>query len=138
MIIADAIKGLNPNELKEFLHSNAASIEEGTYFKNFNEEERAVTQGEFSDLSLKLLRKEQELDEIKAKFKAEIKPMKQQQTELLSQISHNGEHLEGKLYLFDNQETGMMESYNEYGELISTRRLRPEERQLRLKINKTA
>lgn len=138
MIIADAIKGLNPTELKEFLHSNATSIEEGTYFKNFNEQERQVTQGEFSDLSLNLLRKERELEEIKAKFKAEIKPMKQERDELLSQISHNGEHLEGKLYLFDNQETGMMESYNEMGELISTRRLKPEERQLRLQINKTA
>lgn len=138
MIIANSIKGLSPEEIKEFLHSNAAQIDEGQYFKTFNEQERIVAQAEYSDLSLKLLRKEQELEEIKAKFKAEIKPMKNEKDMLLAQISHNGEHIEGRLYLFDNQETGMMESYNELGELISTRRLKPEERQMRLKITKTA
>lgn len=137
-MIQESIQGLSPNEIKEFLNSNAHTIETGEYFKSFDEQELNATQNEFAQLSLKLNRMERELEEIKAYHKALMKPIKDQKEELLDEISHNGEIINGTLYLFDNQETGMMESYNELGVLISSRRLKPEERQLKLKSFKSA
>ena len=59
-----------------------------------------------------------------------IKAAKNQKGVLMQNLMQQGEWLDGKQYLLDDQETGMMHSYDASGQIISSRRLRPEERQL--------
>ena len=51
-----------------------------------------------------------------------------QETISSKQISSRQESATGTLFLIANPDTSMMETYTETGELIETRRLRPDER----------
>ena len=59
--------------------------------------------------------------------------MKTQITKIRSGI----EEVTGDVFLMDNQETGEMGYYNEKGELVYTRLLMQDERQLRIIPNQT-
>lgn len=62
-------------------------------------------------------------------LKAEQKPLAEMNSLILTEIKTKNREVKGTLYLVDNQPEGMMETYTEDGELISSRRLRPDEKQ---------
>lgn len=49
--------------------------------------------------------------------------------ELLQTLKTKSERIEGVLYHVDDQESGMMNSYDVNGDFIQSRRLKPNERQ---------
>lgn len=68
-------------------------------------------------------------------FKEKMKPLKECLSCLIGEVKTKQAECEGIVYHLANHETGMMESYDDKGELIGTRRFRPEEKQSNLFVN---
>jgi len=111
------------------LQENASKVEQTTYQKSLTAEELAAKREDLADNCIKLNQKEEELNNIKSGFKAEMDPIKLSNKTLLTEIKTKQATIDGTLYHMANHEEGMMETYDNEGLLISTRRLRPEEKQ---------
>src|ERR1700741_170461 len=128
----ESLNEMNPVEKKEFLATHAAFIEEGRYFQRFNGEDMVIAQSEFSDVCIKLDQEKEKFEQIRAEAKVKLKELDELRKEALTKLKAQGEFLDGKLFAFDDQEKGMMHYYNAAGDLISSRRLKPEERQMNI------
>ena len=115
------------DQRQEFIKNHADLVEEGKYFKAYSQEELSATQSEFSDKSIQVVTKEDELKQLSDQLKSEIKKLKAEQRELLSNIQFNGQNIEGKQYGFADQENRVLNYYDEFGGFIRSRRLRPDE-----------
>lgn len=111
------------------LQENAAKIEETTYQKNLDAEELASRREDLADNCIRLNQFEDELKEVKDDFKTKMDPLKNSNKTLLTEIKTKQSTVEGTLFHLANHEEGYMETYDKEGVLISTRRLRPDEKQ---------
>lgn len=111
------------------MQENAAKIDQTTYQKPLTEDELAERRETLADNCIKLNTKEDELKEIKDAFKAEMDPLKMINKRVLTEIKTKQTTVEGNLYHLQNFEDDMMEIYDSEGFMISSRRLRPEEKQ---------
>lgn len=121
---------MTPTARKEFLENNAHTIEEGQYFRRFDDEDIRLNQSEYMEKSIELKRLTDEFEQIKADYKQKIKGLESVRTKLMAEMMQNGEWLDGKQYGFDDQILGKMEYYDIEGNFINSRRLLPNERQL--------
>ena len=129
-----------PDHIKlQTLIDSAESIETTTYYKQLTQEELEQKREEYFDNQIKLSGYGEELADIKASFKDKMKPLQQQNSVLLTEVKTKQCEINGTLYHLANHESGFMETYNEHAELISTRRLRPNEKQKNIfQISKSA
>lgn len=111
------------------MQENASKVEQTTYQRVLSPEELADRREDLADNCIKLNQKEDELKEIKDSFKIEMDPLKNKNKVLLTEIKTKQATVDGTLYHLANHDEGMMETYDAEGFLISTRRLRPDERQ---------
>lgn len=124
-----------PNERLQALKNNADKIEENaSYERDLSEDELNVKRETFVDNSINVSKLEDELNAYKKAYKGKIEPIKIVNKGLQFEIKTKRTTEKGTLFHLANHDSGYMESYNEAGELISKRRLRPEERQARLYI----
>lgn len=123
------MQSLNKQERISFLENNSLKIDSGNYMKTLSEEEVAARKDGLADTSIRLNDLDEELDKVKDEFKKQMKPLKEQIATLLKDIRHGQTLVSGNLYHLPNHESGYMESYNDEGELINTRKLFPNERQ---------
>lgn len=121
--------GVTPKERTMLLQENAAKVEQTTYQRVLSPEELASRREDLADNCIKLNQHEDELKEVKDTFKFKMDPLKNKNKELLTEIKTKQETVDGTLYHMPNHEEGMMETYDNEGYLIATRRLRPEEKQ---------
>lgn len=118
------------------LRENCDSQEMTTYLRDLTQEELDNKRETLVDNLIKASNLEDELDEIKDGFKTKMKPLKDANKILQQEVKTRKEQVSGNLYHMANHEDGMMETYDENGDLVSTRRLRPEEKQARLFVAK--
>lgn len=118
-----------PKERLMLLQENAAKVEQTTYQKTLSSEDLATRREDLADNCIKLNYFEDELADIKAKFKDDMDPLKSQNKKLLTEIKTKQSTVDGTLFHVANHEDGMMETYDNDGFLIASRRLRPEEKQ---------
>lgn len=111
------------------MQENAAKVEKTTYQKSLSLEELAARREDLADNCIKLNQLEDELKEVKDDFKLKIDPLKTTNKVLLTEIKTKQSTVDGTLFHMANHDDGMMETYDNDGYLISTRRLRPEEKQ---------
>lgn len=111
------------------LQENAAKVEQTAYQKNLSADELAARREDLADNCIKLNALDDELKEIKDDFKLKIDPLKTKNKTLLTEIKTKQTTIDGTLFHMANHEDGMMETYDQEGMLIGTRRLRPEEKQ---------
>jgi len=123
------LQGLGAAERKEFLQSNAAGIYEGKYSRPLTDEEITKAKDELSQEVLTLMDLEADFKELKDAHKAKVKPHEETKKLLATQVRTKQITANGIVYDLPNYETGFMEIYNQDGELLSTRKLRPEEKQ---------
>jgi hypothetical protein len=122
-------------ERLQALKNNADNIEENaSYERDLTDEELDAKRETFVDNSINVSKLEDELNAYKKAYKGKIEPIKIINKGLQFEIKTKRTTEKGTLYHLANQESGYMETYNEAGELIGKRRLRPEERQTRLYI----
>jgi uncharacterized protein YaaN involved in tellurite resistance len=120
---------VSAEERKRILEENASSIDDATYQRPLTEDELVIKRESLADNYIKLNQEEDELKAIKDSFKKVMDPLKQANRELLNQIKTKQETVNGILYHLAQHEDGMMETYDQDGFLIGTRRLRPDEKQ---------
>lgn len=120
------------------LQENAQKIEVTTYQKNLTDDELAVKREDLAENHIKLDQFEDEFSEVKQNFKLKVKPLKNANKVILAEIKTKQTSVDGTLFHMANHEDGMMEIYDQEGILISSRRLRPEERQGAIFSLKTA
>lgn len=122
----------DPVEKQRLLRDNCDDYEETTYVKPLSQEELDVKHEQLADNCIEVNALEETLKGVKAEFKGKIEPMKAERSTLLRQIKTRQEEATGKLFHFNNHDDGMRYTYDENGELVSSRRLRPEEKQKRI------
>lgn len=120
---------LSKKERLQILQEQSAKVEETSYQKALTEDELNLRREDLADNCIELNAKEDELKEIKEQFKNEMDPLKQKNKKLLTEIKTKQTTCNGRLFHMANYDEGMMETYDDEGLLISSRRLRPEEKQ---------
>ena len=123
-----------PEDRLRLLIDNCDSREETNYMKDLGQEELDVKRETLTANYIQINDFDEELTAIKAGFKEKTEPLKLQNKSLLTQIKTRKEEVKGIIFNFADHEGGMMNTYDEQGELISSRRLRPEEKQAKLFI----
>ena len=121
--------GVPAKERTMLLQENALKVEITTYQRFLSDEELSDHREDLADNCIKLNQKEDELKEVKDSFKIEMDPLKNKNTVLLTEIKTKQTTVDGTLYHMANHDEGMMETFDAEGYLISTRRLRPDEKQ---------
>lgn len=121
--------GMPAKDRRDNLQAMAHSIENTSYYVNLTQDELDVRREKLTDNFIKISDIKNELDQVTKKLKSEQKPLIEENAELLQNIKTKTEEKSGVLYHVDDQEGGMMHSYDEEGYLVSSRRLRPDEKQ---------
>lgn len=121
--------GMPAKDRRDNLQAMAHSIENTSYYVNLTQDELDVRREKLTDNFIKISDIKNELDQVTKKLKSEQKPLIEENAELMQNIKTKTEEKSGVLYHVDDQEGGMMHSYDEEGYLVSSRRLRPDEKQ---------
>ena len=121
--------GMPAKDRRDNLQAMSHSIENTSYYVNLTQDELDVRREKLTDNFIKISDIKNELDQVTKKLKSEQKPLIEENAELLQNIKTKTEEKTGVLYHVDDQEGGMMHSYDEEGYLVSSRRLRPDEKQ---------
>ena len=125
---------LTPEERLRFLEDNAHHVEEGSYYHTLTEEEKAQKRETITGNLMKTFELEEELTGIKATYKKQIDPLKEETRNLVGHVKTGQEERKGVLYHIPDYNAGMMYIYDASGIAQGSRRLKPEERQATLSI----
>lgn len=125
------------SERIQALRDNAERAEDFSYFREYEPEELDMIKDQYFQDVMELQHHEDELKEAKDTFKANADPIKKRMQTTIVEIRTKGRHVTEQVYLLADHDSGMMEYYNENGEMIHSRRMLPDERQLRIKMGKT-
>lgn len=111
------------------MQETASKVEQTTYQKTLSAEELSARREDLADDCIKLNQLEDELKEIKDDFSSKMNPLKSANKIRLNEIKTKQSTTDGTLFHIANHEESMMETYDNEGFMISSRRLRPEEKQ---------
>lgn len=112
------------------LRNEATKVEIEMYTRNLTEGEIALAKDRFAALSMRKSQMEEEKKERVKEMNDEIKRVGKEAKDQLLRAIQRWETVTGKVYYIPNFEDGVMEMYDAEGELIHSRKLHPEERQL--------
>ena len=129
---------LQPNERLAALRNHCDKSEQTTYYRDLSGDEIDAKCAKLVDNLIQVSGFEEELDTIKEEFKDKIKPLTTANKKLQVEVKTRKEQVEGTLFHIANYDDGMMETYDEDGQLLQTRRLRPDEKQAKLFIAQAA
>jgi hypothetical protein len=117
-----------PTERLRLLQQNADQVEETKYYRDLTQSELDQKREAFLQNAEKVALAKKDLDAAKAVFKGIAeKPMNDNEL-LLEEVSTRKALVKGTLFHMANYDEGMMESFDELGDLVQTRRLTPEEK----------
>ena len=116
-------------ERRSILEAHAVKVETTKYQKQLTPDELDARREIHTDNSIKLSELDDELTAVKRGFKERMDPLRMQNKLLLTEIKTRQQTVDGVLYQLPNFDSGFMETFNEEGELIGTRKLRPDEKQ---------
>lgn len=116
-------------ERRELLHASADKVEEGSYYKPLTEDELNAAKDDLTDAVIETNRLMEEKAELAKALNEQIKTKKVETKNLLTMIKTRQVEKVGVTYEMHNHTTGMLECYDEDGDLLYTRRLKPDERQ---------
>lgn len=126
-------------EITRILTENCEGVESRDYLKHLAEDELADLKTEYVDNNLELKSLNDELKAAKDLHKLKAKPFIDDNKELLNVMKTRHREIHGKVWRIANHDSGMMEFVNDEGQVIETRRLKPDEKQTRMfPINKAA
>lgn len=120
---------VSPKERLMLLQENAAKVEQTTYQKALTPDELAARREDLADDCIKLNQFEDELKEVKDDYKLKMDPLKTANKTRLLEIKTKQSTTDGTLYHIANHQESIMETYDSEGLFVSSRRLRPEEKQ---------
>ncbi len=100
----------------------------GPYTRSLTQEELDQRRETLADNSIKLSKLNEELKSTKAEYKAKMDPIKDNNEQLCDEIEYRQAEFNGPTFGFADQANGMMNFYDNRGEWIGSRRLKPEEK----------
>lgn len=119
---------VTPEERINIMRNNADKIEETTFEKELTTDQVDIKREQLVDNLIAISGHEDKLNEAKAIFKQEADPLKRENLKLQKEVKYKRSEVEGTLFHMANHDDGMMEVYDQAGELVSSRRLLPTER----------
>lgn len=122
----------SPEEVQRILIDHAEGSESMQIQRLLTEDELIELREEFVNNNLDIKRENEVLANAKKVHKDAIKPMVTSNKEILSTLNSKHKEVNEKVYRLPNFETGFMEYVNLSGEVVFTRRLKPEEKQGRV------
>ena len=132
-----AFRIMQPSEIKDNLDAIAYGLTEKSYTKNLTEEEIVERKDEYSEIAISLSEIAEQKKEANDRFKSLVKEPKLKASMLLESIKFKSEQKHGKLYLVDDQEAGMMYSFDDFGVCVEARQLDKKEKQTTLRAIKS-
>jgi hypothetical protein len=120
---------LEPKLRLQALKDNCDSAEETEYYRDLTQDDLDVKREKLSTNLVYISEREDELQVIKDEFKSKTQGPKQENKQLLEEIKTRKAKVSGVLYHMADHVQGIMETFDENGEFISSRRLRPDEKQ---------
>lgn len=120
---------VSPEERKILLEQNADIIEETKYQKPLTQDDLDLRRERLTDNCIKLSELEEEKKEVVKGYKDRMDPLIADNKILMSEVRTKQSTVQGRLFHMKNHDTSMMETFDEDGLLVSTRRLRPDEKQ---------
>lgn len=122
-------EGKSPEEKIELLRANCKSKEIEKVKVFFSQDDLDEMKSRLSESSIERKAVEDELSEISKGLRGQIKSHTKEINNLLRLLKNKYEYENQEVFYFDDQENGLMLTYNIDGELVSSRKLRPDERQ---------
>lgn len=130
----DFMPELPPQERLRILRDSCDSHEQTTYYKDLTADEVAAKNSRLIDNLIVVSRAEDELIVVKKEHKIKTDPLKDENKIILMEVKTGKQEITGTIYHLANHDEGIMETYDENGEFVKSRRLRPDEKQGRLFI----
>lgn len=130
------LKDLAEDDRKLVLESEALSVEELGYTKRLSEEELQIKREDLANAAIKKAMIEDEFAEIKAQFKDRLEPVNITLKESIEAVKNRSVSIMGKVYKLADYENQMIHVVDPVGNVISSRRMLPEERQFRIQTAK--
>lgn len=126
------LKDLSVADRQSVLQGEALGVEDMAYSRPLNDEELAIQKDALSQATIKKAVAEDELKVIKGEFKERIEPLQKTIKEAITAIRTKTLPMTGKVYKLPDFENQMIHIVDDLGNVIQSRRMLPEERQLRL------
>ena len=122
-----------PEEQREqMLRDNADSSEEIGYMKSFTEEEILAMKDDLAEISIEINDIEIEKKEMATLFKHKLEPLVDQKKQTLKSIKNKARFVKELCYKIIDQDEQMVTYYNSIGEIVESRRIRQDEKQLKI------
>lgn len=120
-------------EREEMLSAMCLRPEEQPVKKHFSEQEIIVMRRQLAENHIVIKKAGETLNEAKKIYNDAVSNPIKDNTYILQNLRAGYVEVNQQVYLFDDQENSMMNTYDCTGELIASRRLLPEERQQRIR-----
>lgn len=125
-------KDIPENEREAMLEANCINSEEKDIQKYFTMEELTDMRATFLANSIIVRKANEELNKAKDINKAAVKSPLDQNEYLLKNIRLGFQEVAAQVYIFGDYEARMVGYYDNTGNLLESRRMRPEEAQMRV------
>lgn len=123
-----------PAQRLQVMLDNCFGHEKTSYQKDLSDEELDIKRETLTSNCIKVFKLEEEKKKAAQVFKDQIDPLRDETRLLASQVDTRKEEMSGTLFHFDDQENSIMNTYDEFGQFVSSRRLTPKEKQAKLFI----
>jgi hypothetical protein len=123
------LMSLSDADRLQVLQDTSHLITETKYSKPLTEEDMAEAKNAVAENCIKLSDFNEELTKIKKEYKDKMAPFVEHNATLLMEIRTKQRIVAGIIYDIADYENNKMETYNSEGEQVSSRRLKPEEKQ---------
>lgn len=121
----------------QFLRDNCDQMESIGYTRDFTPEEMDAMKDNLADISIELNDLQIEKKEIVKEINEKMKPKDQRRKALLHNIRTRSEYVNEDCFKFVDHDENMVGYYNSAGLLVSKRRIKPEERQTKIRMLKS-
>lgn len=126
------IKDLSAEDRASVLQGEALTISEQAYMKPLSPDELNVFKDDLANAAILKAVIEDELNEIKLQYKAKIEPLRLRVSEAIDAIKNKAVEVKGDVYKMADHDNNMIHHVDPLGNVLSSRRMLPEERQLRI------
>lgn len=126
----DQLKEMSAFERKDFLETHASKVEEGRYTKPLTESEMVAYKDRLAEQSINQAIILDEFQTVKDEYKTRLEPIKKDISDALQAIKFKAVDQDGRLFLLQDFDAQMIHKVDEMGNVILSRQMRPEERQI--------
>ncbi len=125
---------LSDHERIQVMQDTAEKVEETEYLVPLTQEDLDIKREQFTDNSIWLGNENVKIKEAVSLHKDSIKPKATENAKLLQEITTKQEVKTGIIYHIADYDNSLMVTYDQQGDFVSSRRLRPDEKKGQSKL----